>query len=400
MDPLSIDNAVYEEVDRVPARERFEVEKNQCYAASNKETAPGDGRTRYKKVLLFLVPTSILLLAVAGACAALTLQITKLKSEISSLNYQLELNRKNDSLIESTYQQLKQEVDNRTHHLNASIFSVIEDFSGQFRFYPAISCAALPPSSPSGYYWVRAFNGSAVIVYCDMTWSCGGVTGGWMRVAELDMTNDSHQCPSGLMERNDSSIRTCVPNSVSANCSSVSLPISNEYSKVCGKIIAYQVGSPNTFADYTGSFVRVNASIDTYYVDGVSLTHGSPRCHIWTFAAGLDEYPGSFAHSNCPCTDTNQSSSATPPPEYVGDDYFCDTGSEGRFLNGNFYSDDPLWDGAGCGPLNACCSFNNPPWFYKELPQSTTDDIEMRVCKDQNSYNEDIAVEMISIYVQ
>ena len=427
MDPLSIDNAIYEEVDHsrvVPAKERFEVEKNQCYAVSNRETAPGDVRNRYKKVLLFLVLTSILLLAVAGACAALTLQITKLKSEIASLNYQLELNRQNDSMIESAYQQLKQEsvtlenrtqhniefsyqqlkqefaaVDNRTHQLNSSIFGVIEDLSGQFQFYPAISCAALPPSFPSGYYWVRAFNGSAVSVYCDMTRSCGGVTGGWMRVFELDMTNDSHQCPSGLIERNDLSIRTCVPNSVSASCSSVSLPISNEYSKVCGKIIAYQVGSPNTFAGYTGSSVRVDESIDTYYVDGVSLTYGNPRHHIWTFAAGLDE-SGFFAYSNCPCTDTTQNSSATPPPEYVGDDYFCDTGSEGRFQNGNFYSDDPLWDGAGCGPLNACCSFNNPPWFYKELPQSTTDDIEMRVCKDQDAINEDIAVEMISIYVQ
>ena len=99
--------------------QRFEVEKNQCYAVSNKETAPGDGQNHYKKVLLFLVLTSILLLAVAGACAALTLQITKLKSEIASLNYQLELNRQNDSMIESAYKQLKQElttVDNKTHH--------------------------------------------------------------------------------------------------------------------------------------------------------------------------------------------------------------------------------------------------------------------------------------------
>ena len=406
MDPLSIDNAIYEELDRVPAKERLEVEKNQCYAVSNKETAPGDGQNRYKKVVLFIVLTSILLLAGAGACAALTLQITKLKSEIASLNYQLELNRQNDSMIESAYKQLKQElttVDNKTHQLNSStqmIFGAIEGPGGKFQFYPAISCAALPPSSPSGYYWVRASNGSTVSVYCDTTRSCGGVTGGWMRVAELDMTNDSHQCPSGLMECNDSSIRTCVPNSVSANCSSVSLPTSNEYSKVCGKIIAYQVGSPNTFAGYTGSYVRVDASIETYYVDGVSLTHGSPRHHIWTFAAGLDEYADLYPEVNCPCTDINQSSSAIPPPEYVGDDYFCDTGSADLYMNERFYSDDPLWDGAGCGPLNACCSFNNPPWFYKELPQSTTDDIEMRVCKDQDAINEDIAVEVISIYVQ
>ena len=60
------------------------------------------------------------------------------------------------------------------------------------------SCAALPPSFPSGYYWVRVTNGSAVPVYCDMTRSCGGVTQGWMRVADLDMTDSSQQCPSGL----------------------------------------------------------------------------------------------------------------------------------------------------------------------------------------------------------
>ncbi len=87
-------------------------------------------------------------------------------------------------------------------------------------------------------------------------------------------------------------------------------------------------------------------------------------------------------------------------PPFVGNDYFCDTASENQFQY-RFYGDDPLWDGAGCGPLNTCCTFNNPPWFYKELPESTTDDIEMRVCKDQGSNNdEDFAIEKIDIYVQ
>jgi lipocalin len=51
-----------------------------------------------------------------------------------------------------------------------------------------------------------------VRVYCDMTMSCGGVTGGWMRVAELDMslTNSSSQYPGGLRQRNDSDIHTYV----------------------------------------------------------------------------------------------------------------------------------------------------------------------------------------------
>ena len=74
--------------------------------------------------------------------------------------------------------------------------------------------------------------------------------------------------------------------------------------------------------------------------------------------------------------------------------------SSRRYSNDQFYSADPLWDGAGCGPLNTCCSFNNPPWFYKELPQPTTDDIEMRVCRNQPANDEDIAIDIIEVYVQ
>ncbi len=37
--------------------------------------------------------------------------------------------------------------------------------------------------------------------------------------------------------------------------------------------------------------------------------------------------------------------------------------------------------------------------LLKELPAPTADDIEIRVCKDQASYDEDIAIEEIDIYV-
>ncbi len=256
------------------------------------------------------------------------------------------------------------------------------------------SCAALLqlyPSFTSGYYLIRSSNGSPVRVYCDMTLSCGGVTGGWMRVAELDMTDDSNQCPESLIERGDSNIRTCGIPSSSPSCSQVPIPLSHvTYDRVCGKIRAYQYGS-------TDAFSVSSVNISTYYVDGVSLTYGGPktRQHIWTFAAALDEV-GTYPRENCPCTNTN-STDFTPPPAFVGNDYFCDTGSESRFQHNIFYGDDPLWDGAGCGPLNTCCTFNNPPWFHKELPEPTTDDIEMRVCK--NNVEEDIAIEMVSIYV-
>ena len=233
---------------------------------------------------------------------------------------------------------------------------------GQLPSYPAVSCAALLPSSPSGYYWVRASNGSAVSVYCDMTLSCGGVTGGWMRVFELDMKNSSHQCPGGLMERNDSpNMRTCVRNETSGGCSSVELSTANiQYSRVCGRITAHQFDTVDGFN---------NADIISHYLDGVSLTHGhrtsAGRQHIWSFAA---------ARSSCSNCDVRAR------PSSVGDDYFCGVAN-------------PMW----CTGSDECCT---TPYFLKTLPQPTTDDIEMRVCRDGGRSNEDIAIETVEIYVQ
>ena len=259
------------------------------------------------------------------------------------------------------------------------------------------SCAtviALSPSSPSGYYWVRASNGSAVRVYCDMTRSCGGVTGGWMRVAELDMTDSSHQCPSGLTLRteSDSNIRACVTAST-VDCVSIPIDIPYSYSRVCGRVIAYQVGYTNAFHNKPPAI-----NIDDNYVDGISLTHHNPRQHIWTFAVGLRENGVEFAESTCPCAGNR----GAAPPSFVRDDYFCEAGVEENLQSNTstLYSNDPLWDGDGCTAPNPCCSFNNPPWFYKQLPQPTTDNIEMRVCKDENASNEDVAIEIVEIYVQ
>ena len=83
----------------------------------------------------------------------------------------------------------------------------------------------------------------------------------------------------------------------------------------------------------------------------------------------------------------------------MGDDYFCETGSSEEIVY-KFYPDDPLWDGQGCGPDSTCCTFNNPPWFSKQLTPPTTDDIEMRVCADENRIVEDINLEQVELYVQ
>ena len=51
---------------------------------------------------------------------------------------------------------------------------------------PAPSCTAITwdPTNPSGYYWITNTTGLPIRVYCDVT-----STGGWMRVAYLDMTD-------------------------------------------------------------------------------------------------------------------------------------------------------------------------------------------------------------------
>ena len=258
---------------------------------------------------------------------------------------------------------------------------------------PAPSCKLIPQGSLSGHYWIQnAGTGYANLEYCDMTRRCCNSTGGWMRVAHLNTTDPNQHCPSGF-RLITSPKRTCgTPGS---RCVSTTFPLNGvKYSRVCGKIIGYQYSTIDAFNPY---FLDRSRTIDGQYVDGVSLTHGqTPRKHIWTFAAAVDEI-----RSNqwvCPCTKNNTDFSGVVPP-FIGQDYFCDTGSTYQ-VQAQFYHADPLWDGSGCGSTSSCCGFNNPPWFCKQLPQSTTDNIELRACTNEVSSNEYLALETVEIYVQ
>lgn len=50
-------------------------------------------------------------------------------------------------------------------------------------------------------------------------------------------------------------------------------------------------------------------------------------------------------------------------------------------------------------PTSSCCIFNRPPWFCTLLPQPTTDDIELRICLNED-LQENVAVSLVEIYVQ
>ena len=214
---------------------------------------------------------------------------------------------------------------------------------------------------------------------------CG--SSGWTRVAYLNMTDPSEQCPSGFRLYNETSVRACGRPSAAGNGdhSSVQFPTGINYSEVCGRVTGYQYYDPEAFHT---SFSGIDR-----YVDGVSLTHGSsPRKHIWTFAASGGGIPF------CPCS----TGSIYSAPALVGNDYFCESGNPGNGHPTLQLYPEPLWDGKGCSSQeSACCQAAGIPWFHKRLNASTNDYIELRICSDASaSSNEDIPVGYYEIYVK
>ncbi len=227
---------------------------------------------------------------------------------------------------------------------------------------------------------------------------CGG--SGWSRVAYLDMSDPSATCPSNWTIHN--SPRGCGRTSPDANtCDSAIFPAGGgSYSSVCGRILAYQRGTTDAFLN---SVHRGLTSIDSTYVDGISVTHGpvGSREHIWTFAsAHSEQHMERDTLLNCACTNT-QYNWPYQLPSFIQNNYFCDTGNPGPGSSfTDYYTTDPLWDGAGCGLNNTCCQFNNLPWFNSTLSQGTSDDIELRLCLGEGNTDEDLIVYLIELYVQ
>ena len=271
--------------------------------------------------------------------------------------------------------------------------TLVKMYLGLSPEYAATSCkqiAELKPSYDSGYYWIQGVSG-AVGVYCEMgNNNKFGQSGGWMRIANVDMRNNDSQCPPGLVYNVTEGRRLCRKPSLAPGCSLTTFATQGTmYNKVCGKVVGYKYYNTNGFGPS-----RVTPGINETYVDGISITHGSPRQHIWTLAAAMDE--AYTEYSDCPCIKSSHSFAGVIP-SFVGNDYYCETGSKPRSQN-RYYFDDPLWDGKGCGPGNTCCN-RGGPWFCKQLSRPIRDDIELRVCINENG-REDVVLEQIEFYIQ
>ena len=174
----------------------------------------------------------------------------------------------------------------------------------------------LQPNSPSGYYILAGTSGT-YLKYCTL---CGS-GGGWTRLAYLDMSNSAQSCPSGFQLYNVTGVRACGRPGSSASCVSVQFPSNGiSYSQICGRVTGYQYHSTNAFDRSLGSD---NGNLNSYYVDGVSITHGSPRQHVWTFAAGITGSSLNDPSYICPCI----SGSTESVPSFVGSHYYCESGN-------------------------------------------------------------------------
>ena len=218
----------------------------------------------------------------------------------------------------------------------------------------------LQPSFTSGYYWVMSSNGSSVRVYCDMTKSCGNVTGGLTRVAILNNETRRQLCTDDFTTTNENT--RCVRSNDGLGSSNTVFPVMNiSYSHICGTVQAFWFGSPDSL---TG---KSSTTINDNYVDGISLTYGaSNRTHIWTFIAD-----GEGSNQNCP----------HQVPQYAGSNYSC--------LN----------------PESSCTSNSNTCYspFFRLLQQPVTEDIELRLSRDQHHQGVDyegIYLGNLEIYVR
>ena len=209
---------------------------------------------------------------------------------------------------------------------------------------------------------------------------CG--PGYWRRVFYLNASRaDQQSCP-GQWNLVTTPVKGCAgANSLCRSAFSDDINIA--YSKVCGRIIGEGVNTPDAFLRPPSSTIEGN------YLDGVSVTHGASgsRTHIWSFGAGHPAGGGLVSH--CPCDSSNRNDAPLPPAE-VEDNYFCDR-ADGL---------DRLWTGENCTNDNPCCSFNNPPYFSVQLPEATTDTIELQICSDQSQGDETVLVLFAEIYVQ
>ena len=212
----------------------------------------------------------------------------------------------------------------------------------------------------------------------------------WRRIAYFDTTRGD-SCLTGLRTvTNTTTNQTACGRTANCGCTSLQFSPNATYTNVCGRARGYQYASPEAFNTGTNS-------IDSYYLDGISITHGTPRTRIWSYAAGYPEQYNVHISNHCPCARPDPTD-RSGVPSFVGEDFYCESAFSGSNAENRITWEDPLWDGQGCFASGNQC-YNRYGWFQHEI-SATSDELEVRWCASHEyTNNEDVLTDQLEIWV-
>ena len=88
---------------------------------------------------------------------------------------------------------------------------------------------------------------------------------------------------------------------------------------------------------------------------------------------------------------------------FVGNDYYCESGTSLYKSKDPLFPNDPLWDGQGCpGDEATCCTSPKMPWFVKTIHETISEDIELNTCGINNyqTYVYGTPIDLIELYIK
>ena len=246
----------------------------------------------------------------------------------------------------------------------------------------------------SGDYKLR-IGGKEVPVYCHMGELCGTI-GGWTRLGHLEMSSDHKTCPNEQFSYiNKEGLHLCRIKSDKVGCATASYsPHGIKYSTICGYARGYQKGKVYAFVK--------SYQLTSFYLDGVSFqrfdasSSTKERKHIWSYACGLsDKIKSSYV---CPCN--VGAPEGAKQPSYVGNNYYCESGTSTSPGKTDFFPKDPLWDGKEFNNLEVPCRKDMMPYFKRTYDSAITDDINVKLCRTFGATNRDVYLEGYGVFVK
>ena len=294
--------------------------------------------------------------------------LDKLTTKSSSLNWKVEDIQKDVSTLKCGFDSLKEDVavlesaSSELLHLSSEIGPCLEEHSQQTE-----------KQLPNIQKLVEDKKSAADILE-EFTHPCGG--SGWKLAVYRDFRDPDTPCPPPWQQTMYSERPyTCRRPATGTPCSIVffSETANLEYSKVCGRIKAYQFG---TALGPQLSYIRVNPG------------------PLWTFTVGATQSQAdpSLFSDRCPCDGGDP---------FPNEHYFCESLIEednpGTKYDNHFFHNEVLWDEAGCSSSGDCCSRFDSPYFIRQLPNIMNTPIQVETCGPRfNSF----AIELIEMYVK